>query len=278
MPTPSFLPQADLAQAKLAAVPLSALPSMVRALAHAQERNDLLSRWTIDELRSTWRSWTGVDGDGWTKRLADSICSPTAIAFLTAPAPSSGDSSQADTNRLPPLLSACAPVLWVSQNLLQALLITSLLVLLAPAAPPDLAGKIFALLRADLLAPPSASHTHLSDLEALLRAGRDLDPEGRKQLRGRIDKILRSEDPVWALLAQRLAAALASALAPVATGAPDTLRTGLVARTTSADGRRRVVVKGFEGATLEEAIGEVLVVVEGVRDWVKEGWADVLHD
>ena len=135
------------------------------------------------------------------------------------------------------------------------------------------------MLRADLLAPPSKDHTHLSDLELLLVAGRDLDPEGRKQLRGRIDKILRSEDPVWTLLAQRLAAALALAITTTTKGMPEALRTGLIARpTTSTGGKRRFVVKGFEGAALEEAVGELLTVLEGVRDWVAEGWSDVLRD
>lgn len=251
---------------------------MVRALAHAHERNSLLARWTLEQLRSAWRSWSGATSVSWTQRLVESVCLHRAITFLDPPttAPTSG-STQGDSNCLPLLLKTCAPILWFAQNMIQALLITSLLALLAPAASSDLAARILNLLRVDMLAPPSEDHTDLADLEKLLIAGCDVSVEDRKVLRGRIEKILRSEDPVWALLAQRLAAALACALAPSMASVPDTLQTGLILRPTSIDGKRRMVVKGFEGEALEEAAGEVLAALEGVREWVGEGWADVLR-
>lgn len=294
--------QSDLAKAKIAAVPVSALPSIVRALVHAQEHDDVLAHWKPEELRGTWRAWVGASSSaagagGWTRRLVESVCSPVALTFLLSPVRSdtsppstpAAAAGSSDTNRLPLVLNASAPVLWHAQNLVQAALITALLGLLSPSSPPGLAGQLLGLLRADLLAPPSQGHTHVADLEHALVAARpegaELDAEGRKVLRGKIDKVLRAEDPVWRLLAQRLIEALAVALAPptsTAAGPAGPLRTGLVARssTGAAGGEKRTVlcVKGFEGLALEEALGEVLEVLEGVRAWVGEGWPDVLRD
>lgn len=234
----------------------------------------------MDDLRSSWKQWTV---EPWTKTLVKSACSSKPLSFDARPLPDQpsvdGPSSASEPvhNKLPPILNAVAPVLWLAQNLVQSILITSSLVLLCPSpTSTDRSKEILDLLRADLLAPPGEEHVHLSDLQSIVSQGQTLDDEGTKVLKSRIEKILRTEDPVWGLLVGRLEMVFTSALEKQQV--PSSMQTGVVGRSTTEGGVKRLSVKGIEGEVLEETVGEVLDLLRKVQGWVEESWAIVLKD
>lgn len=222
---------------------------------------------------------------------------PATKHFAACPHRSVSAPFSSFTHTHTPMLT-CTPLPGVSnilfrlQNQIQALVITSSLIALVPPSPSPtsstltprstLPQKIHALLTADLLAPASASHTHLSDLSSLVLGALPVRPSDDQveKLKSAISRVLRTEDPVWGLLLGRLAQALVTALDAPRSRVPTNMATGRVAGTATGQAtareKRTLVVKGFEGETMEQACGEVLVGLEAVKGWVEDVWREVV--
>ena len=148
---------------------------------------------------------------------------------------------------------------------------------------------------ADLHAEGGEEHTHLEDLTLIIlgssassfsSAASPSEEEVNlkaEKIREGVKRVLRTTDPVWNLLLSRLKKALITSLTeerlPVDL-VPERMQSGRgeVRSPLSPGGRNRtiVVVKGFEGEVLEQAIGEVVDGLKKVGGWVGEVWGDVL--
>ncbi|CDZ96555.1 T-complex 11 [Phaffia rhodozyma] len=319
------LMKSDLTSFQLLAVPPSAIPSLIRAAAQTNERTEIISLLPLDQIRSTFSTWTGPNT--WTKTLLKVITSSEPIALPALPLPPAISSSSAQSSnglsssepRVAPAPAHQLPVIFVGvsqtlfrlQNQIQALVITACLMALLPASnkqPPapsgsasasetpspsparSISAKTFDLLLSDLVTPSSAAHTSLSDIHALLLSSYPTPPDEltSKNLRSAIDRVLRTEDPVWGLLLSRLTLAVELCLEPPlavggsSTGLVSIMRTGREVVQPSGENhvrseeKERIEVKGFEGEALERGIKDLVGSLERVKGWVEQVWTDVV--
>lgn len=94
-----------------------------------------------------------------------------------------------------------------------------------------------------------------------------------------MQRVLRTEDPVWGLLVRRVKEGLGPLLGQDGdgSGVPGAMRTGFGAGRSAGTNEATVVkVKGFEGETLEKALGEVLAGLKVVDGWVRGVWGKEL--
>ncbi|GAA5998478.1 uncharacterized protein JCM10292_002725 [Rhodotorula paludigena] len=254
------------------------------------------------------------------------------------------DSSSADSsapvppNLLPPILLVPSPRLFDLQNRFQALVILACLATLAGPAPPSaaaeqqasLVSRLWTILESEF-APPAPSPAQLASSSSSLSASepsptrlanladeliayrrRSADAtatpapseEDAARMRASVDRVLRTQDPVYKLFKSRLREAVGAAMRDAVSAAEGTrrepgqrvpvgaMRSGReVARggTPRAKGAERaqrrvrdvrmVVPKGFEASTVlrekvEETVRERLV--QEVWGWVEEVWGGVL--
>ncbi|GJN90312.1 hypothetical protein Rhopal_003321-T1 [Rhodotorula paludigena] len=269
--------------------------------------------------------------------LAATLFADDSIALPPFDASSADSSAPAPPNLLPPILLVPSPRLFDLQNRFQALVILACLATLAGPAPPStaaeqpaaLVSRLWTILESEF-APPAPSPAQLAssssppasepsptrlanladELIAYRRRSADATaspPPGEEEaarMRASVDRVLRTQDPVYKLFKGRLREAVGAAMrdavsaAEGARGEPvqrvptGAMRSGReVARggTPRAKGAERaqrrvrdvrmVVPKGFEAPTVlrekvEETVRERLV--QEVWGWVEEVWGGVL--
>lgn len=224
-------------------------------------------------------------------------------------------------NMLPPQFLFSGPALFYLQNHIQALTIAASLRSLVPAPRPapnspflprsqtnDPASpaswmfteRIWTLLESEIGAtddkPPGTKITNLAD-EVVMAHSSSLPPgvtvlerQLEQRLRSTVDRILRTDDPVFILLQRRLLAALSVALldTPAAQG-----RASVRMRTGSSRPQRgissppplppqdvqggvTVMVKGFEDPVIVEQCSAVISTLRRIVEWVERVWGDTM--
>ncbi|KAL1696441.1 hypothetical protein GGG16DRAFT_43853 [Schizophyllum commune] len=259
------------------------------------------------------------------------------IQYISQPSDSAESRPPPPPNNLPPPLFFCAPDLFRSQNHLQALVIVASLRLLVnipqtsqnshtpSSTSNDLTHRLWTLLEAEIKpehgAGASAGETKIINLaDEVLRARRqahhasapqtsETEPhtdesahspqEDEQKVRAAVERTLRAEDPVFALLQKRVVEWLARALAAPPPVAPERMRTGRVlghGRTESGAGHGRIgslggsdsledvptglppPPKGFEDAVLAKALRDAVRMLQTqCVQWVRGVWADVVE-
>ncbi|KAL1748842.1 hypothetical protein HDZ31DRAFT_28850 [Schizophyllum fasciatum] len=264
----------------------------------------------------------------WIARLLDALSANVPVAAnviqYIAQAPEATKSPPPPPlNNLPPPFFFCAPDLFQLQNHLQALVIVASLRSLVPipqhanashpaspsqAAPSssphapssnDLTHRLWTLLEAEIkpehAASASAGETKIINLaDEVLRARKqagDAAPEGDSEARVRaaVERTLRAEDPVFALLQRRVVEWLAHALSaspPARPVAPERMRTGRrVVEGGRVDEEEEEVgrglpppPKGFEDAVLVAALRDAVRMLQTrCVQWVRSMWGDVVE-
>ncbi|KAL1662414.1 hypothetical protein GGF50DRAFT_128758 [Schizophyllum commune] len=251
------------------------------------------------------------------------------IQYISQPSGSAESRPPPPPNNLPPPLFFCAPDLFRLQNHLQALVIVASLRSLvnipqashdshSPSSPSsDLTHRLWTLLEAEIKpeheAGASAGETKIINLaDEVLRARRQASADGgdapitdegsrasapspqedEAKVRAAVERTLRAEDPVFALLQKRVVEWLARALAappPPPPIAPERMRTGRVighGRTKSGSEQLEDDVlnslppppKGFEDAVLAKALRDVVRMLQTqCVQWVRGVWGDVVE-
>lgn len=206
-----------------------------------------------------------------------------------APSASIGIATTQDLNVVPPIFHLATKHLFVSQNRLQAFTILATLNTIVPSslqnqttnassasvaiATSTWSERVWTLLNSDMLdddgnttsVDGNASHVKIANLadeivrvinegrsEKSSSAGRGLDEEN---IRSSVDRMLRLEDRVFALLHSRLKNALVEAL-----------------RSTDGVKRNEIQVKGFNLPPLPVEMGITVRQLRGMIDWAFESW------
>ncbi|KZW00317.1 hypothetical protein EXIGLDRAFT_639757 [Exidia glandulosa HHB12029] len=275
----------------------------LREEALVNERATILSLWPVDRSRRLWEAWMAVSGTENTSKLerwvARLITAAGSNQPVSPPPLQPTEEADATLNVLPPYFVFCIPELVRVQNLVQALVITAALRSLVPTASSasPLVSRIWTLLSAEADADPFArSETTLPDLSAeVQRAWReahpDEDADAEKRLAAAIERILRYEDPVFALLQKRVLGALRTSIVPAvekyrARGAPLRLLAGRGRghRATPSQGSGSAhddgfavdvgVVKGFEDDALKAGLKTCATELGSVVRWIIDVWGD----
>jgi len=224
------------------------------------------------------------------------------------------------SNMLPPQFLFSGPALFRLQNYIQALTIAASLKSLVPAprpatipsTPPQFrmgsssfpvnqtfTERIWALLEPEIGASndsPSETRTiNLADevvmahISALPSGVTTLDPHFEQRLRRTVDRILRTNDPVFILLQKRLLSALSTALinTPVAEEhASVRMNSGRLPWTQrgvsspsppplhTARSEITIVVKGFEDPVIVNQCSVVVSMLRRSVEWVERVWSD----
>ncbi|KAI5889452.1 uncharacterized protein SCHCODRAFT_02585886 [Schizophyllum commune H4-8] len=265
------------------------------------------------------------------------------IQYISQPSDSAESRPPPPPNNLPPPLFFCAPDLFRLQNHLQALVIVASLRSLVniPQAPHtshspsptsnDLTHRLWTLLETEIKpeheAGASAGETKIVNLaDEVLRARRQARADGgdasalssdegsrtsapspledEAKVRAAVERTLRAEDPVFALLQKRVLEWLARALAapsPPPPVAPERMRTGRDGvghgrtksgaghgRSDSLEGRTDSLEdvptglppppKGFEDAVLAKALRDAVRMLQTqCVQWVRGVWGDVVE-
>lgn len=340
--------------------------------AHRREF-ELVSR-LYGGLTGVWRTWNewlsassvtaGIsERRAWRRQLLSSLAMPSSISIVSPPMtelpPEDGalpaaaeESLPSESNALPSTFLISSPTLFRIQNLLQALVITSCVRLLAfpswprpapssspatnPAPSTDNAAEIFvsriwALLVGEIdrggFAPAETKLVNFEDevwsavrsqhaSSSTLASGTEtLQSNATPRLdeaavRANVQRLLRTEDPVFALLIRRVTGALANWLEsrPESEGIasangeggggqsiPTHMQTGrkrpglpvlpIPSNITSSsssypksrwDPASIPAVKGFEGKILREALEDVASQLGTAVEWVEITWSDVI--
>ncbi|KAG6915456.1 hypothetical protein DXG01_011360 [Tephrocybe rancida] len=308
----------DLTGTLLGAMSESQLLDVLRTQARTRERELVLdsSMWgSQHHIDDIWSTWLGTEGT-WTTRLLRALAASTPVTC--AP----GDPHP---NALPPQLFFVQPTLLYIQNYLQALVVAASLKSLVrlpsapapspspstPGTPQDFVSRVWTLLKSEIepTPPPTQGEeaedptklVHLAD--EVVRARRLLPPapseEQERDLRSAVERTLRLQDPVFALLQGRLVRGVEGRVRDRGTeggvgnsvnSIPETMRTGRGGRSgsgtpsgrsgsgTPSGGSGRatlgVEVKGFEGEVLRSAVEEVVGRLCAVVEWVEGVWGD----
>ena len=223
-------------------------------------------------------------------------------------------------NMLPPQFLFSGPSLLRLQNYLQALTIAASLRSLVPVPNPTanplllpqsqingpthparwtFTERIWALLEPEIEATdggPSetkiinfADEVVMAHISALPPGMTTLDLQLEHRLRSTVDRILRTDDPVFILLQKRLLAALSIALfdAPEAEQpAPVTMRSGLPQHRREISPSRPwtvqtevvIVAKGFEDPVIAKQCSIAASTLRRSVEWVERVWGDTMPD
>ncbi|KAG6845880.1 hypothetical protein H0H87_000686 [Tephrocybe sp. NHM501043] len=291
----------DLTNTLLGAMSEAQLADVIRQQARTRERELVLdpAMWGSEaNTTDQWRSWIADDGAVWTSRLLRALASSTPVTCHP---------DDPHPNSLPPQLFFTHPTLLHLQNYLQALVVAaslkSLVRLPDPSqpGPQDFMPRVWALLKSEI---DRDEHAHAVDPDAtklvnladeVVRARRLFSAppalpgaDEDKDLRAAVERTLRLQDPVFALLQGRLVRALEQEVGErrrrrrrgLSVGAiPETMRTGRSGATfNSARGTPSVavLVKGFEGEVLAEAIEEAVQELCACVEWVEGVWGDTI--
>ena len=222
-------------------------------------------------------------------------------------------------NMLPPQLLLSGPTLFHLQNHIQALTIAASLKSLVPTphttSPPSQLGgsnltspanwtftkRIWALLEPEIgETGGETSETKIVNLadEVVMAHSRllapgvaTLDAHLEQRLRGTVDRILRTDDPVFALLQKRLLAALAAALTDIPISEEPTSvrmqsgRSQHPTRGTSSSPHPQpesvlrevaIVAKGFEDPVIAKQCSIVASTLRRSVEWVERVWGDTM--
>ncbi|KAI9456625.1 hypothetical protein F5148DRAFT_1223978 [Russula earlei] len=293
----------DLSQFVLGTMGEAQLAASVANQAHIRERALVLDLWEQSVVREDIAAWLSdlspphalivvPPSRKWVLRVVQALgaTDPVACPLPTKPLAPENDMPPPVPNTLPPPFFFSTPQLLYIQNVLQAIVIAAALRTLLPATaspPEDFMYRIWTLLLASVNDEGLQGDTRLVNLaDELVRALSLTDPEATKQLRSAVARTVRTSDPVFLLLQQRLLSALAERLshAPVAIerkDAPEKIRTGRGERSPSVANEKRskgeLEVKGFSGPVLSVAIQEVLGMLQEVVLWIERIWADLFE-
>ena len=221
-------------------------------------------------------------------------------------------------NMLPPQFLFSGPSLFRLQNYVQALTIAASLRSLAPTPHPTanplllpqsqtngptaltswtFAERIWALMEPEIGVndgePSSetkiinfADEVVMAHTGALPPGTTTLDPQLEHRLRNAVDRILRTDDPVFILLQKRLLAAFSVALLD----APDAEQPASVIMRSGRPQRRRaspprtvqgevaIVAKGFEDPVIAKQCSIVASTLRRSVEWVERVWGDTMPD
>ncbi|KAG6832622.1 hypothetical protein H0H92_014458 [Tricholoma furcatifolium] len=295
----------DLTNTLLGAMDDTQLSHIIRQQARERERQLVLhsEMWSsLQNITVLWKTWIGEPHILWTSRLLNALVSPSPV------------SSQPGPNTLPPQLFFSQSDLLYLQNYLQALVIAaSLKALVRTPIQTDFTSRVWSLLKTEIDTPAPSEEdptklVHLAD--EVIRARRlsvPLTEHDESQIRAAVQRTLRLEDPVFALLQGRLVRTLDGRLVDEmavqdgnssdssATNGlgidpgrlPESMRTG---RSDSLNGmgsvrrtppiptqaKLHMVVKGFEDEVLTQAIDDAVQKLVVCVRWVKSVWGDTI--
>ncbi|KAG6903033.1 hypothetical protein C0995_007466 [Termitomyces sp. Mi166 len=310
----------DLTNTLLGVMSEAQLADVIRQQARTRERELVLdpSMWgSVDKLKDLWTSWLGSENI-WTSRLVHALTSPTPVTCQPDdPYP----------NSLPPQFFFSRPALLYIQNYLQALVIGASLNALIrlpaptfPGPPRDFMSRIWTLLKVEIdrddYSNAIDAKTNVRDdatklvnlADEVIRARRlfstspGISEQNERELRAAVERTLRLQDPVFALLQSRLVRAIDQRIADYMSDVehqarsekdqivriPETMRTGRVNEMLDnyPSGSRcgapaktiqpAVVVKGFEDEVLVQAVGEVVEKFVVIAQWVESVWEDII--
>lgn len=313
----------DLSQFVLGTMGEGQLKAAILEQAIERQREMVSEVWKSEEIEKEWRAWMKgpsqdavVDAEGqavrkqYLERLMQALCGPTPVfcSLPTIPTSPSTDEQQQETpnepTHLPPIFFFSIPDLVFIQNFLQTIVITACLRILLPPRATDPSGaastftsRVITLLLASIDAPSDDSTKLINLADELVRAAGPLGPEEEKRLRDAVDRTLRLQDPVFALLQQRLTRAIVDRLLH----RPQTrlgakrgieMRTGRdlkgkrmrVETGSAVESSRKEddawdgvgeVVKGFEDLELSKRVNEVTGRLGKVLLWVDDVWGEV---
>ncbi|KAG6886150.1 hypothetical protein C0993_000668 [Termitomyces sp. T159_Od127] len=308
----------DLTDTLLGAMSEAQLADVIRQQAQTRERELVLDplMWaSLDRLKDLWKAWLGSE-KVWTSHLLRALASPTPVTCrLEGQHP----------NNLPPQFFLSRPALLYIQNYLQALVISAALNALvrlptsiSSKSPQDFMSRVWTLLKAEvdreyhINAPDDQisgdDATKLVNLaDEVIRARRlstalPVSEQEERELRTAVERTLRLQDPVFALLQSRLVRAIGQRITDhlghgeqevgndkdQVVVVPKIMRTGRVHETLRSSlsgtrfdtpvkrGQSANVIKGFEDAVLVQAIDEVVEKLLAVAQWVNSVWGDTI--
>ncbi|KAG6842187.1 hypothetical protein C0991_001680 [Blastosporella zonata] len=296
----------DLTNTLLGTMSEAQLADAIRQQARTRERDLVLDNvmWASKEaVHTLWRTWL-ADEHVWTSRL---------LRVLTSSTPVTCQPADSHPNSLPPQLFFAQPTLLYLQNYLQALVVAASLKSLVrlpteTGTPQDFMARVWTLLRAeidrdDAAGADDSDPTKLVNLaDEVIRARRlfaasPIAENEERELRAAVERTLRLQDPVFALLQGRLVRAVDQELTARRSGVkengieagrvPETMRTGMSRNATpmsldATSGRGTpsrslpVDVKGFEGDVLAQAIEELVQKLCACADWAESVWGDTI--
>ncbi|KAG5353774.1 hypothetical protein C0989_002557 [Termitomyces sp. Mn162] len=303
----------DLTDTLLGAMSEAQLADVIRQQALTREREIVLdpSMWgSIDRLKDLWKSWLGSENI-WTSRL---------LRALTSPTPVTCQPDDPHPNSLPPQLFFSRPDLLYIQNYLQALVIGASLNALvrlpaptSPGPPHDFMSRVWTLLKAEI--DRDEYHNAIDDKSSvddatklvnladevirarMLFSASPISEQDERELRAAVERTLRLQDPVFALLQSRLIRAIDQQIIEYMGGVvykeknqvvrfPEIMRTGRGNVTLRDYGSGTgsgtpiktiqpvIVVQGFEDKILIQAGGEVMEKLIAIALWFKNVWED----
>lgn len=312
----------DLSQFVVGSMSEKQLRKVVMEQATASERKLVLQLWGLEKIRQRWRDWLpslsscAADGSAksrWILQLVNSVGSSVPVSCpLPTKAPVDRDVNDGDApqrNELPPPLFMSTPSILYTQNFLQALVIAASLQSLVPRSTTQLpadqtsfVGRIWALLKAEIDDEPGSGDTKLINLaDEVIQAHRSIagsshTEESEQRLRDAVERILRTQDPVFSLLQKRLLTALSSKLAETSppqvstSNIPEHLQSGrsrgppmrLDLSSDAGDDVNdlpvdKIYVKGFEDPVLVKAVGLAVTQMRRCIRWTTLVWGDVVE-
>ncbi|KAH7108272.1 hypothetical protein BKA62DRAFT_824477 [Auriculariales sp. MPI-PUGE-AT-0066] len=272
----------------------------LRAEAIVHEKAAILSLTDPESARKVWDQWLSTQPERdstlehWVSRLLIAVGQNTPVQIQLKP--DLAENMPPEKHVLPPQFALCIGDLVRIQNLVQALVVVAALLALIPnrqetteASSASHGDRLWSLLSSEIdpgSTPSPEQHTTLADLEAeLLRVNPQAD-------RNAINRILRYEDPVFALLQKRVLAALEASVPSAVQryrarrgAAPLRLITGRGRGTRQDDPAASdnipvdvPVVKGLEDEVLRRRLASTAEDVSRIVLWITDVWgAQVLN-
>ncbi|KAH7913134.1 T-complex protein 11-domain-containing protein [Hygrophoropsis aurantiaca] len=334
----------DLSQFVLGSMSESQLRSVIAKQAKTMERDVILDIWHADRVSQSWTDWLEThnpqftvgnpgsdDSYKWLARLVQSLgesfavsCTlPTTTVTPNGTLDTAEDISEPARNALPGTFFFSTPTLLAIQNYLQALVIAaslrSLTRLPLPSTNSHSNGeeiafmeRLWALLDMEMR-EEGAGETKLAHLaDEIIRARKhaaslnhtEVTAGEEATLRAAVDRTLKPNDPVFALLQKRLLTALLTALvqrrsepAQTSPNIPERMQTGRDGERKGKRPRlavdpeelddvgsnvvwselRTLEVKGFEDPILSKSVRATFQKIDNCLRWVESVWGDVIY-